>query len=275
MKQVSTFQNQKKLTSSINRYWREWESKLQLLVKTKSATLCFPYGLIENGPHHKSGHFTYSLAEPICLFNAPYKASSNRTTAALNKLIIFINGSFDIILGSKIDEAHSVRSTTCNITFYVSTIIDEKLQLSFFDALHFDHEITGDVKAFHPVFHAQRGTTNSLNNELIKKMISKNLHYTLENIEIDDANKGNIGMPYLRLPTPQLDVLSALTLVMADFFCNGGSSDKKIKDNFQSILTHLIKIEEIMGNCLTSSALKRRIDVQPISTAHWYQESAA
>ncbi|OYU13774.1 MAG: hypothetical protein CFE38_02025 [Comamonadaceae bacterium PBBC1] len=273
MKKSPVVQAQKIPLASLNRYWGEWETKLQLLVKMKSAKLYFPPCLVEAGPDHQFGHFTYTPKDPICLFNAPYKASTNRTAAASNKLIIFINGNFEILPGSKKDEAHTVRSTTCNITFYISTINEKKLELSFFDALHFDHEIDGKVNAFHPVFHAQRGATNSLTDELIREMVSKNLSYTAENIKIDNENIKNIGMPYLRLPTPQLDLLSALTLVMADFFCNGGSNDKRIKTSFQTILSHLRKIEAIMGIGLTSNALKNRIDVQPISTAHWYEES--
>lgn len=259
--------------ANLKRYWLDWETKLNALVKDRvGARLFFP-SLMEVGPDREFGYFTISPVDPICLYNAPPKASSGKTSASSTKLAIFIDGDFQIYPKTA-DRELGLRATSCCLTFYKCTETKEGVNLTLFDAVHFDHEIHDSETAFHPVFHAQRGISKTVNDAVVRRVLSENLHIQSEKIVIDSTAEKIIGMPYLRLPTPQLDLFSALTLVMADFFCNGGDKNPEIKTCFQSILTHLTNHRNIVRHGSTLHALKNRISSDHISTAHWYTESS-
>lgn len=258
--------------SKLQRYWNEWETKLNPLVKDRGgARLFFPL-LKQQPPEKDGGHFTLSPVEPIFLHNAPPKASSSKTATASSRLAIFIDGDFHIY-----DDGHpkkGLRASACSIMFYLSKATEDGINLTLFDALHFDHEIHDDETAFHPVFHAQRGLSRTVNDSTVKSILAKHLHYAEENIEINNDAANYLGSPYLRLPTPQLDLFSALTLVAADFFCNGGDATSSTKDKFQAILKHLAdpKNTALLGH--TCGALKQRIVNNDLTIARWYMEGA-
>jgi hypothetical protein len=105
-----------------------------------------------------------------------------------------------------------------------------------------------------------------------------------------------LGTPYLRLPTPQLDLFSVMTIVAADFFCNAGDANRdrdidrnarhrrgrngaarhdrtNVVERFASLLDLLRKPENIARAGTASVALFARMKTDDyISTGHWYPE---
>jgi hypothetical protein len=259
------------------RYWQGWETKLRTLVTDRSgAKLFFPAQLQQIAPAHDKQFFSLSPIEPICIYNAPMKASSTRSHSS-RRLAIFIDGSFEVFPG---DERPCMHKAECNVTFYTCIEEEDGVKLVFFDAIHFDFEVAESQTSFHPLFHAQRGKSRTVSDVRVKKLLANKLRLKPEEIHIGEEQQRTFGTPYLRLPTPQLDMFSVMTLIMADFFCNGGEVGKPgstVEANFKSILKHLRDPSNIVREGFASKALKERFfseKEQHISTAHWYAEHA-
>ncbi len=277
-------------TTMLQRYWQQWEPKLEALVKDKGAKLTFPAGLIQE-KGSRDGTAILRPKMPVCISNAPEKASSRRA----GKQVILIDGSFEVNVA---DKAPHLVKPTCNVTIFRSEELPtEKLTLDLVESMHFDMEAPfddEDRKQFHPIFHAQRG--ESLTADRCKEVLGEVYHLGPEQIHIEVKNKAVIGTPYLRLPTPQLDLFSVMTIVAADFFCNAGDAQRdrriddaqrknggrlgsarhdrsNVVDRFVSILDLLRKPENVARAGDSSLALFTRITKDDhISTGHWYPE---
>lgn len=272
----------------LQRYWQEWQPKLEPLVKAKGARLHFPTIL-----RQVSGSETTVIIkpeQPVCIYNAPEKASSRRA----GKQILFIDGSFEVQIE---DKAPHLVKPTCNITIFKSTeVAMQSLDLEIVEAIHFDMEMPfGDknCKQFHPIFHAQRG--ESLTPERCREVLSNLFHLNPQQIHIE-MQKAVLGTPYLRLPTPQLDLFSVMTMVAEDYFCNAGDAQRdrmqdermttrgggggqarhdrsNVVERFVALLELLCKPDNIAREGISSRALLQRIAVADhLSTGHWYPE---
>lgn len=270
--------------NTLQRYWQAWQPKLEPLVKAKGAKLHFPMMLRQE---RGSTDATAILrpTQPVCIYNAPEKASSTRA----GRHILFIDGSFEVLVK---DEAPHLVKPTCNVTIFKSEeVATESLTLELVEALHFDMERPfGDreSKEFHPIFHVQRG--ESLTGPGCREVLCDLYHLAPEQIIIQDTNKAVLGTPYLRLPTPQLDLFSVLTIVAADYFCNAGDAqrDRKLagRDNgsarhdrtnvverFVSLLELLAQPDNVARAGASSLALFGRIKAgDHLSAGHWYPE---
>lgn len=255
--------------SRLQRYWSGWDARLKPLIKERNgARLFFPSALRHGGV--VDGKITIRPAEPIFIHNAPSKASSRGKAA---RLAIFIAGSFEM---GATDEQPCMHKAECNVTFYTCKPEGNGWNLKFFDAMHFDFEQADSQKPFHPIFHVQRGVSRDVNDETVRTLFHDHLHTDPADVTIT-SDPHVLGTPYLRLPTPQLDIFSVITLIMADFFCNGGEieQNKNLMPHFQGILDYLRHESNVIREGQGSKMLKERIDAEQskhVSTAHWYAE---
>jgi hypothetical protein len=266
----------KKTLGVFGRYWQGWEAKLSQLIKdSNGARLFFPPALSTDGPNN--GIYTVRPIEPIFIYNAPTKASSHRRSRTSKKLAIFIDGSFEI---SEAEEHPCMHRAGCNVTFYTSVEKEDGSgsRLDFFDAMHFDFEFADKQTPYHPIFHVQRGSSRSVTDEKVKELYLKHLHITDEQLTITNRGEEALGTPYLRLPTPQLDMFSVITIIMADFFCNGGdtSNNNQIRSRFETILNYLRDESNVVREGHGSKLLRSRIAEEGthMSMAYWYAECA-
>jgi hypothetical protein len=101
-----------------------------------------------------------------------------------------------------------------------------------------------------------------------------------EGVHVDRANISFdrpplAGTPYLRLPTPQMDLFSVMTMVIADFFCNGGDRNPKVRDQFQAILGWLVHENNAAREGVAAGVIRERSQSGGFtSSAHWYPECA-
>lgn len=275
----------------LQRYWQQWGDKLEPLVKGKGARLDFPAKLRRLGGTEKSDVF--APTRPICITNAPNKASTKFRNS--HRLAIFINGDLEI---SK-DPDDPCINHRCNITIFKYTEMPGvSVHLEMLDAMHFDVDATdkktGKRTHFHPIFHVQRGL--SLDDETCRDTLADILHMSPDAITVDQSNKAALGTPYLRIPTPQLDMFSVLTLVAADYFCNPGDAirdekhdeaaangDHKAKyahrSNAKALFVELLNLLRNSSNIaregVSSVELRDRLtSAGLLSTACWYPESA-
>jgi hypothetical protein len=164
------------------------------------------------------------------------------------------------------------------------------------DAMHFDVDAidkdTGLRTPFHPIFHVQRGTSHEDN--VFKTILSEILHIEPGAIEVQ-TNKNTLGSPYLRVPTPQLDMFSVFTLIAADYFCNPGDAEKDVKhdraakdgkkvnpadrtnvtEQFVGLLELLKSSANVAREGKSSIELRDRLNKgKMFNTGYWYPESA-
>ncbi|MDO9006059.1 MAG: hypothetical protein Q7V20_21660 [Aquabacterium sp.] len=255
----------------MERYWKEWESKLSVLVQSKSAKLYFPAKLKQSDPDQEKNWYTVQPVTPICIYNAPPKGSSGKGIASSGRMAIFVTGSFEL---TPLERGFELHGATCEISFYrIKREDGDGVQLKLFDAMHFDYEKANNHTPFHPVFHAQRGRCRTITHESVKDLMVNYRVPGSEKVIVSDDEKIDLGTPYFRLPTPQLDIFSVFALLMADFFCNGGElkDNPRIQNMFRSILKHLTDERNAVREGASSRRLKDRFDSH-ISAAHWYAE---
>lgn len=251
--------------SLFQKYWREWETKLKGPVGRKASKLHFPLTLVEQ--KQGDGSVQFAPTEPVCFFNAPQKGSSHKRGKS-HRMIIFIDGCFR--LKADTQEIPALISGKCSISFFNYDIENSgDLCLDEIDAFHFDMESQGSPKPFHPIFHVQRDISNTLTDDIIREVIVK-IERSTKAIKL--INRMRPCSQHLRLPTPQMDMFSVFTMVIADFFCSGGDKDSKTRRQFDSILKHLVDTNNRARDGVAANVLHRRAGGGCLCPAHWYPE---
>ncbi len=272
--------------SNLLHYWSRWENKLKTLVKSRNAELHFPAMRRRVGSHDHANPdvITFELEEPILILEAPQKASSTRRTKRMH---ILVDGTFTF---GETAGHPCLLSAGCNLTLFDPTVCDEdsSLRLVLVDAMHFDVETPdkhGNLKGFHPFFHAQRGISHD--DHVIQHLFAKYTGRTPEEVHVDQSAKDTIGHPSLRIPTPQLDLFSVMTMIAADCFCNPADapapSPRRAVANgetraellFVELLRLLTEGANVVREGHTSKMLMQRVaSANLMSAGHWYPECA-
>ena len=247
-------------------YWREWEKKLKEVAKRGAATLEFP--LLSGPAQDRDGLFVYKPTSPLVLHDVRHKGSSGKA----GRFSIFIDGSFKF---RKENGSLLMASAGANISIFELSNEHEDVKVKLFDALHFDFEEADAQKAYHPIFHVQRGGNGCLTDDVVKGCIQAHRGA----LSVVTVEQGKIpGSHHLRIPSPQLDYFSVLVMVIADFFCNPEEKDpsKNMKVLFKDILTHLCDARNIARDGIAAQALYGRNKNRGwASSADWYAESVA
>lgn len=252
-----------------DRYWREWQGKLSAPITRNASQLRFPTVL--NKSSKGDGVFEFAPSHPICIYKAPQKAASGKRGSS-HKQTIFIDGAFTL---RQTNVRPYMVSGKCSASFFKTTQEhDGNLTLKETDAIHFDIESTNPPRAYHPTFHAQRDISNTLTDEVIRTALLE-FYRGLDPGKIHLVRFEPIGAQHLRLPTPQMDLFAVLTMIIADFFCNGGDTDPKIATEFKAILNYLTNSRNLAREGLDAVALSGRVaDGAYSCPAHWYPEFA-
>ena len=249
----------------LQRYWQQWEPQLKAIVRHEGsgARLLFPTHL--KSEDLQNGLTKVEPISPVCIDDAPQKASSSKRGAS-HRLVILLNGSFELIG----DRAHPcLKRASCNVTF-LSKVAQSPAALSvaLIDALHFDVESVDKHTPFHPTFHVQRGL--GVDVALCKSALHQVTHVPEDAIEVDlQDNNHALTNPYFRLPTPQLDIFSVLTMITADYFCKPGTEDR-----FKGVLALLSNDKNVVRQGHSAMDLNERCTRRnSMSAAYWYPES--
>lgn len=258
---------------SFAKFWQEWEGKLTPMIQKRQGKLHFAKLY---GPSTEGGRATFELKEPIVITQVPQKSASSKK----KHHAIFILGKF---VFDRVNDATPpvLINASASITIYnVARTNDNEISAEMFEAVHFDMEDASAQKPFHPIFHAQRGSDNRLNPEALTPALARGWRIRNEGVTIEDVQVP--GTPYLRLPTPQLDLFSVLTMLIADFFCHiPDPKQKKPPENpnvlaeFKSLLTLLADKRNLAseGACSAAVAARKGGGAFP-SSGYWYAESA-
>jgi hypothetical protein len=248
-------------------YWPKWERTLKELVTKKSARLLFPSLMGPQIENEGQEVRKYYFDKPLLIYNAPSKSSSKKKGV----YAIFIDGHFSFVNN---DDTLTMSQTAANVTFYeIEQQSGNAVHLKLFEALHFDMELASRQTPYHPIFHVQRGTSNTLTERVIRDAIIEQAGFEDANITID--NHDQIGSPYLRLPTPQLDYFSVIVMIIADFFCNPAESaaSSQTMTKFSELIKLLLDSQNVAKHGASAQVLYQRFNLAHCATsAHWYAE---
>lgn len=203
------------------------------------------------------------FSRPAVIWNAPYRASSKGTA----KRAIAMTGSFSFKDGI-FDKG------SANLEVYNSLIFEGRLTLTLLEAMHFDIESGETQTAFHPMFHVQFGKSKRWDDMILREQVSLVSKIKNENIEV----VRDVQMPIrdVRIPTPQMDYLSVLVMVIADYFCEKDSANE-VKSGFQNLLKAVMNSKNSARGGRQSQVLEKRwVDHaadRPFAAGHWYGES--
>ncbi|MFT0623389.1 hypothetical protein ACMHYQ_12130 [Ectopseudomonas guguanensis] len=206
--------------------------------------------------------FKLEFHQPAIIWNAPLRGSSTSST----KRAIVMGGYFCIkddifISGSAFLEVYEIVRP------------EAKCQLSLLEAMHFDIEPNAlHQSPFHPMFHVQFGTNNHWDVNTLKNRVAEIMRIEVDQIEIDRSKV----MPTrdVRIPTPQMDYLSMLVMVVADYFCDK-KAGHEVKKSFKNLIHKVMNSKNIARTGKQSRELEGRWTEpdKPFSAGHWYQES--
>lgn len=203
------------------------------------------------------------FAKPAIIWNAPYRASAKgaaKRAIAMTGSFSFKNGVFD--------------RGSAHLEVYESSIFEGRLTLTLLEAMHFDIESGEEQTAFHPMFHVQFGKSKRWDDTTLRGQAQLLSRIKPENIEVIR----DVKMPVrdVRIPTPQMDYLSVLVMVIADYFCEKDSA-REVKIGFQGLLKAVMSSKNSARVGRQSQTLEKRwIDKttdRPFAAGHWYGES--
>ncbi len=206
---------------------------------------------IQNWPE-----FTYSedehhlharMNKPVVLWNWPYKSNSGK------RCHIVINGDFTCHADTNSDI--ELLSYCTQIGYFKPKIPSEPRTVTPIDGYHFDMEkITPRA---HPVFHAQRHEK-----VLLDELSSINL-------ELGSAPP-KPTLHHVHLPTPQIDLVSALIMIIADHIVCDGETENGFFKLACDARMHL----PLKANLGRQARLERCINQQEMLLDHWYAPTA-
>jgi len=248
---------------SFNSFYQQWQPKIDVIVRGRSARLLWP-NLTSTVNNVTT---TYATDGPLLIWNAPTKGSSG--SGRQTRQAIFVGASF---VFSNIGGVDVLIKGACHLAIYRVSPKDGGYEAVLFDQIHLDMEKGSAQTQFHPIFHVQRGSENTLDSPRYHRLLAEAARLTLEKIVI--KNDTPVASPYLRLPSPQMDFFAVMTMIMADFFCNPEQYSRS-EASFKALLKLLKEDANIARQGQSAAILRQRQQAATFdSLAHWYAESA-
>lgn len=147
------------------------------------------------------------------------------------------------------------------------------MKMTLLDTMHFDFEYNSMQTAYHPMFHVQFGKAKRFDEDFIKEAACGLGSIDPEKMELD--RKLNTPMRDVRIPTPQMDYMSVLAMVIADYFCEG-RSPAAVRSGFIKLLRQVMNASNPARTSKQSLSLEQRwvqATKGPFCASHWYEES--
>jgi len=184
------------------------------------------------------------LSKPIALMNWPFKASSSK-----KKCHILVDGHFTCRAGA--DDRIELLSYCTRIGYFDLESHSNPQSVTPIDGYHFDMET--DIQRAHPVFHAQRHE---------KVLVDKLTEVNLELYNDPPAST----LHHVHLPTPQIDLLSALILLIADHMV----CDAETEEGFFQLARRAREFIPLKANLGNQAQLSQCIEQSELLLDHWY-----
>ena len=200
---------------------------------------------------HEGDLLHAEMSNPVILWNWPYRGSSKRLA---RKFHIVIYGRFSCRTGA--EGEIELLSYGTQIGYFMPKKCSEPRIVIPIDGYHFDMEQI--TQRAHPVFHVQRNEK-----VLCEKLGSVDL--TL------DGDPPDRALRHIRFPTPQIDLVSALIMVIADHIV----CDEETENGFFDLVQKARDLMPLKANLQRQARLKRCISQQEMLLDHWYAPTGA
>lgn len=208
--------------------------------------------------------FKLEFPEPVIIWNAPMRGSSTSSS----KRAIVMDGCF-YFKGDAFDKG------SASLEVYGMSRPDDGCKLELLESMHFDIEANAlHQSPFHPMFHVQFGKNHRWNIADLQKRVAELARTDVDKVIIDRS----IQMPTrdVRIPTPQMDYLSMLVMVVADFFCEKNSTHE-VKAGFRRLIDKVANSKNTARVGRQGRELEGRWanpeNGKTFGAVHWYQES--
>jgi len=202
--------------------------------------------------------------KPAVLWDAPLRKTGRDSRI---RRAILIDGHFHF-------SGDAFSSGGVHLEVYSTTRkVDGYLEMTLLDTMHFDFEPSATQTAFHPMFHVQFGKSKRIEQEVIAEIVCGLGDIRPEKLILDRAL--NTPMRDLRIPTPQMDYMSVLAMVVADHFCDVHWS-AEVNRGFIMLLRQVMHASNPARSSKQSRKLEERWNPElkgPFCASHWYAES--
>lgn len=243
-----------------NRHVIEIHGAAKIIIEKKQTKVHWPELFFEHAGENGS---RVRFSEPVVLWDAPIRGSAG---ASLKRRAIVMDGTFYFKEGifDKGGAKLEVYSTARQNGGYLVELLE---------AMHFDIEPDTVQSPFHPMFHVQFGKNKDVDEAVLTARIAELARIEPHLVMLDREKVSHTRD--IRIPTPQMDYLSMLIMVIADYFCERNSGNE-VQSGFRNLLKRVMDSKNSARVGRQSMQLEERWAVEnssPFCASHWYQES--
>lgn len=234
----------------------------EIVVANRKAKAHWPH-LTEEDTEGEGKHIAFE--RPAVIWDAPLRKTGSGNGRVRRAIVLDGHFCFN---GEVFDRggAHLEVYSTCKDE-------DGSWDMTLLDTMHFDFEHRATQTAFHPMFHVQFGKSKRLEERMISEIVCELARIRSDQLRLNRSL--NTPMRDMRIPTPQMDYMSVLAMVIADYFCDSECS-REVTTGFISLLRKVMDAGNPARSSRQSQNLERRWNPalrSPFCASHWYAES--
>ncbi|NWB44864.1 hypothetical protein [Pseudomonas gingeri] len=208
--------------------------------------------------------FKLEFPEPVVIWNAPMRGSSSSSA----RRVIVMDGCFYF-------KENTFGKGNASLEVYGISRPNDGWRLELLEAMHFDIEANAlHQSPFHPMFHVQFGKNHRWDIADLQQRVAKLAKTDVDKVDIDRSMQ--MHTRDVRIPTPQMDYLSMLVMVVADFFCEKNSTHE-VKAGFKRLIEKVAHSRNTARVGQQGRELEGRWTIpnsdKQFGAVHWYQES--
>lgn len=244
------------------RHVLEIHGAAKIIIEKKQSKVHWPELLFTNAGEEG---FCVGFSDPVVLWDAPLRGSAG---ASLKRRAILMDGTFYFKEGN-FDKGGA------KLEVYSTIRKNGDCLVELLEAMHFDIEPDVVQSPFHPMFHVQFGKNKNVDEAGLTARIAELARIEPHRVKLDREKISHTRD--IRIPTPQMDYLSMLIMVIADYFCEKNSANE-VKAGFRSLLKRVMDSKNSARDGRQSKQLEKRWTMEnssPFCASHWYQESCS
>lgn len=226
-----------------------FDAAVRDLIKEIAPTIT--YSGIELRPDPKSAQAFHDMAYQVSAYflGMPQMPNSRKHTEN-----IFLIG---LLHGVVVDKKTAqLKSYATEVSYCrMKNLSNQNGELKAMAGYHFDFESTSKIN--HPIFHAQQNLSAGF------RFFEGN-----KNFDIPELPDQHAEIRTLRIPTPQMDIFSAIVMILADHIVQPSDESREPFIKFLSVVNqHLLPINFDDGSI---DVPKKFLEAHPIHVHDWY-----
>lgn len=248
--------NSEKLFRKIEKGWREIGQAVGRYVKKCNDSYHLDLtkwpNLSRLDDEEESAHDSVHIGLKDVLLFPRWPAKSN----SRKQICIGISGDFRCRFRPGSTEIVELLSYCTEVGYFKHTNFKYPREVECLDGYHFDFEPT--LQRAHPVFHAQRNES-----ALISKITNRGYN-------VDDQTRPPATLHHVHLPTPQVDLISALIMIVAD---HAVDSNDECEQAFLLLRGKIREKLRLVASPNDNADLGECVKHEEILLDHWYAKT--